>query len=79
MIYHTPQQKRIPNLRLFFFLAEETTVHFRLQPKHVGKTSGLIGRGRQLPLSFALAEPKVRLGKRKGLVCSPLLLPVFCL
>jgi hypothetical protein len=36
-------------------------------------------RGRQLPPSFALAEPKVGSGKRKGLVCSPLLLPVLCL
>jgi hypothetical protein len=39
------QQKRIPNVHLFFFLMEETIVHFRLQPKHVGKTSGYLEEG----------------------------------
>jgi hypothetical protein len=79
IIHLKQQQKRIPNVRLFFFLMEE--IFCPLSPSAKARRQNIreSRRGRQLPPSLALAEPKVVGGKRERLVCSPLLLPVLCL
>jgi hypothetical protein len=67
IIHPEQQQKRIPSVRLFFFLMEETFCPLSLSAKARRQNIRVSRRGRQLPPAFALAEPKVRAGKRKDL------------